>query len=175
MFVKARWIISFVVAFSALARAADQPIDGKIQTTNGNAVSLRALWGKPAVLFYEDKDATALNQVLKDELFKQGKEHDLLKSVTVVAVANLKGFNWFPARNFARDAVADTEKKVGIPVYVDFDATLQAAPLSLPATGAVVLVVDRKGNEVLRKKGKLDQKGIEEVLTKLKALLEPAP
>ena len=66
--VKASWVVLLVgLGGPVLA----QPLDATVETTRGGAVQLAALWGKPVVVFYEDKDGTGQNQPLKEELEAQ--------------------------------------------------------------------------------------------------------
>ena len=137
------------------AEGTSEPLDATVSTTSGSDVKLASLRGKPTVVFYEDRDSTELNQSLKDELFKRGREEHLLKEVSVVAIANVKGFNWFPARNFVISAVKDTEKKAGVPVYLDWSGALWNAPWKLPSKTASVVVLKSDGRLLLQFTGKL--------------------
>src|SRR6478609_2898838 len=92
---------SMVVAVLMVGSAAQgAAMDARVSNTRGQSVWLAQKWGKPTVLFYEDKDGTFQNQALKDALFQKGKENGLLQAVSVVAVANVRVFDWFPAKNF---------------------------------------------------------------------------
>lgn len=154
--------------------AAEGRADATVTSTDGKPVRLGDLYrGKPAVLFYEDKSSTSLNQALKDELFRQGKEHGLLDAVAVVAVANVKAFDWFPASNFVVSAVKDTEKAVKVPVYLDWKGTLAKAPWSLDARGATVVLVDRKGEVQYSKTGQLTPAEVTALLARLDRLIAP--
>lgn len=170
MNVKAKWI---GVALALLAGGAwGAPMDARISNTQGKSVWLARLWGKPTVIFYEDKESTAQNQVLKDELFKQGRERGLLDAALVIAIANVRGFDWFPARNFVVGAVKDAQKRSGIPVYLDWSGTLTGKPFSLSATGSTVLVIDASGERVLfSKNGVLSEDEVRQVFGVLATLV----
>jgi predicted transcriptional regulator len=145
-------------------------MDARVSNTKGQSVWLAQLWGKPTVVFYEDKDGTFQNQALKDALFQKGKETGLLEAVSVVAIANVRGFDWFPAKNFVVSAVKDAEGKSGIPVYLDWSGALSAKPWSLESVGSSVIVVDAAGEKVLfSKHGKLSAEEIEQVFQLLGA------
>ncbi|MFP2909611.1 hypothetical protein ACLESD_32115 [Pyxidicoccus sp. 3LFB2] len=111
--------------------------------------------GKPVILFYEDKDSTTLNSSLKETLFARGKERGLLDSASVVAVANLQKFDFFPARQIALSYVRDEEKKVGVPILVDLDGTLGNAPWKLPTKTSNVLLLDATGALVFQHSGRM--------------------
>lgn len=163
-----------IVLFTA-AVAWSQPVDGgvldaPVETSDGSKTSLRTLWSKPTVLFYEDRDSTALNQHVKDELFARGKSQQMLDRVSVVAVANVAAYDWFPARPFVLSAVRDAEKKVNVTIYLDFKGTLQSAPWSLPSKTSTVLVLDSAGTPVWRAQGRLGKEKIDELFTQLERL-----
>jgi len=168
MIVKSKWI---AVASGLAAAAWGQPLDARVSNTQGKSVWLAQLRGKPTVLFYEDKDSTAENQALKDELFRQGKEKGLLEAATVIAIANVQGYDWFPAKNFVVSAVKDTEKTSGIPVYLDWNGTLSSKPWNLSATGSTVLVFDAKGERLFSRTGKLSPAEIQQVFGLLATLV----
>ncbi len=147
-------------------------MDARISNTKGQSVWMTQLWGKPTVMFYEDKDATFQNQPLKDALFKKGKEKGLLDSVSVIAIANVRAFDWFPAKNFVVAAVRDAEKKSGIPVYVDWTGIMSSKPWNLSATASNVVVVDATGEKVLfSRAGALTPEEIDQVFELLTSLV----
>jgi predicted transcriptional regulator len=87
-----------------------------------------------------------------------------LEAVSVLAVANVRDFDWFPAKNFVLAAVKDAEAKSGIPVYLDWSGALSARPWGLGASGSGVVVVDSSGEKVLfSKQGKLSAEEIDRV------------
>jgi hypothetical protein len=170
-FVNSKWMWVALVAFGAGA-ARGQPMDARVSNTKGQSVWMARLWGKPTVVFYEDKDGTFQNQLLKEALFKKGKEKGLLDSVSVVAIANVRGFDWFPAKNFVVSAVEDAEKSSGIPVFMDWSGVMSNPPWSLSATGSTVLVVDAAGERKLFSKGgKLSPEEIGQVFELLSSLV----
>lgn len=131
------------------------PMDAQVETSSGQVVHLGALWRRPAVLFYEDREAGPVNQHVKDALFAQGKLRGLLDAVSVFAVGNVAGYDWFPARDFVLAAVRDVERKVKVPVYLDFKGALSAAPWQLPATGSTVVVLSARGAVLWKASGRL--------------------
>lgn len=160
-----------LVGLSVAAPAHAEPLDAVVETTGGARIHLSGLWKKPAVVFYEDKDSTALNQPVKDALFRLGRERQLLESVAVVAVANVQAFDWFPARNFVVAAVKDTEARFHLPVYCDFKGALSQAPWSLPSSGATTLVLDTRGDIVWQASGKLSEAEQQRLFDALEAQL----
>ncbi len=147
------------------------PLDARVATSSGERAQLAAQWGRPTVLFYEDRFSTTLNRPLKQALFKRGVELGLIGQVSVVAVANLEGLDWFPARGFALAAIRDAEKEAGIPVYVDWSGVLARPPWGLPRKTASVVVLDAAGQVRWQASGELDAKQQEEVFSELLGLL----
>ncbi|AKF79632.1 hypothetical protein SAMN05443572_101829 [Myxococcus fulvus] len=148
----------------------DGPQDATLRTSSGDEVRLSRWRGKPVILFYEDKDSTKLNAGLKEELFARGKERNLLGAATVVAVANLMKFDFFPARQIALSYVRDEEKKVGVPILVDLKGAMGEAPWTLPLKTSNVLLLDAQGVLIYRHSGKMkpeEQTAFFESLSKL--------
>lgn len=133
------------------------PMNATLRGSNGKEVSLSRWRGKPTILFYEDRQSTTLNADFKQALFTRGQEMGLLDAVGVVAVANLEAFNFFPARDIALSYVRDEEKKWALPILVDLEGTMGAAPWDLPKKTSSVLLLDATGQVVFRHSGRLDE------------------
>lgn len=146
-------------------------LDAKVSTADGEVISLSSRYGKPTVIFYEDRYSTELNAALKAELFERGKKEGLLKAVTVVAIGNLQGWNWFPARDFAMAAIRDAQRKSGIDIYIDWSGALSSPPFSMSPKNSTVLVLNPAGGEVFRSEGTLDSNEREHLFATLKGLL----
>jgi hypothetical protein len=147
------------------------PLDATLKSADGEQAPLSKWRGKPVILFYEDKDSTTLNLALKQELFERGKQRGLLNSAYVVAVANLKPFNFFPARQIALSYVRDEEKKAGVPILVDLEGTLGGAPWSLPTKTSTVMLLDATGAVVYRYSGRMGEADKQAFFTALSQLI----
>lgn len=147
-------------------------LDATVERSNGSTTRLSTLWVKPTVLFYEDRDSTALNDHVKAALAARARDEKAQQQVAVVAVANVAAWDWFPARNFVLAAVKDIEKKVNQPVYLDFKGSLSAAPWGLAAKTSTVLVLDRSGHPTWRAQGRLPQEKVDELFKELERLVE---
>jgi predicted transcriptional regulator len=146
-------------------------MDAVVETSSGVRAHLAPLFRRPTVLFYEDKDATPVNQHVKDALYAVGRERGLLESVTVVAVANVAAFDWFPARDFVLAAVRDIERKVHVPVYLDFKGALAAPPWNLSPKSSTVLVLNASGEVVWKVRGRLRDDEVKTLFDVLDRLL----
>jgi hypothetical protein len=146
-------------------------VDGTVETSNGNTIHLASLWGKPTVLFYEDRDSTQINQHVKEALTLRGQRTGLAQAVAVVAVANVQSFNFFPARNFVLAAVRNLEKRFSLPVYLDFRGSLTEPPTRFPAKGSTVVVLDAAGQALKEWRGPLTSADVEQLFSTLEGLI----
>ncbi|MBL8919367.1 MAG: hypothetical protein JNJ54_10935 [Myxococcaceae bacterium] len=170
------WIAAVVALLAPVTghtNAADGGValDATVERSNGSTTRLGGLWAKPTVLFYEDRDSTALNEHVKAALADRARDGKAQQQVMVVAVANVAAWDWFPARNFVLAAVKDIEKKVNQPVYLDFKGSLSAAPWSLPSKTSSVLVLDRSGHPTWRAEGRLPKEKVDELFKELERLV----
>jgi len=138
----------------------------EITDTDNKKVALSSFRGRPTLVFYEDRASNTLNQSFKDKLFSEGKTRGLLDKVNLVAVAYLKPFNFFPAKQFALQAVRGMEEKIGIPIYVDFTGEL-AKGLAIPTNSSTVVMLDGRGDITYKKSGKLTDTDMGEILRRL--------
>lgn len=170
-------ILLVIVATGTLGNASGNPtqtldkLDAKLTDSAGKPIQLSDFRGKPTVLFYEDRDSRDQNRKVKDELWKRGKEAGLTGSANVVGVANLQAFDFWPARGFARSAVEDVEKKVGIKVLIDWKGALTTTPWNLPSKSSTVVLLDSEGSVRYAHSGAMSQKEMDELFTKLAALI----
>lgn len=153
------------------ARAGEGPMDAVVETSSGKKAHLGTLLRKPTVLFYEDKEAGPLNQHVKEALYAEGRERGLLEAVDVIAVANVAAFDWFPARNFVLAAVREVERKVNLPVYLDFKGALAAPPWNLAPKSSTVLVLNASGELVWKVKGRLTEAELKTMFELLQQLI----
>jgi hypothetical protein len=161
-----------VLAVVTAAAERGVALDARVETSSGAATQLATRWGRPTVLFYEDRHSTGLNQALKAELFARGVQEGLLDRVSVVAVANLEGLNWFPAREFALAGVRDAEQRAGIPVLVDWSGALSRPPWRLSGRTSSVLVLDGQGRVAFEASGSLGPLERQALLAALSRLVE---
>jgi hypothetical protein len=129
--------------------------DARLRRSDGEPVRLSRFRGRPVILFYEDRHSLQLNQALKEQLFDRGRSAGLLRAVSLLAVANLEAYDFFPARGIALSYVRDAERKVGVPILVDLDGALSQEPWWLPSRSSSVVLLDRTGAEVFRASGAL--------------------
>lgn len=128
------------------------PPDVRLESAFGGARSLAAWRGRVVVLVYEDKDASDQNAALKREL---APELQGARDAAVVPVADLRGFDFFPASSFARRAVQGVAHANRAEVLIDWKGALGNA-YRLPRGQSAVLLLDRAGEVRYRHLGALD-------------------
>ena len=153
----------------ALARAVEPPALTTIALTgtDGRPAALDRYRGKPAVVFYEDRASTATNQAVMDAVVGRARRDDLLDAASVIAVANITAYNFFPARDIATAFIKRAETTAGIPILLDVDGTLMAPPWNLPGDASTILLLDRTGRIVWQHSGKLPPEQAEQMLDRL--------
>ncbi len=121
-----------------------EPTDFSLEETSGATRSLSDVRGRVGVVFYEDREHTSDNQDLKLTLHRFVQDNQLSGRMTTYAVANVGRLDGM-MRDMARTAIRAIAAQYGIQILLDFDGTLQRAPLSFPATGATIALFDRLG------------------------------
>jgi hypothetical protein len=166
------------VAVGARAHASETPssakgapsVDVSLESSRGGTRLLSSYRGRVAVLFYEDRHHTETNAGVKEAVARYGLEHRLQNQVEVVAVANLKGYDFAPASTIARKAIRTIANRFGIEILMDWRG---AAIDSLGAkdANANVIVIDRAGVVRFRAAGRLGDDGRKALLAAVTSAL----
>jgi predicted transcriptional regulator len=123
----------------ALPRVGTTVPRATVQTLDGKTLDTRGLQGRTTLIFYEDKDATEQNKVLKDALKLQEKNKARKANVDVFAVADVSAWDFWPAKGFVKDAIEEQEKKSGHSIYCDWSGDF----------GKALGIADGKSNVLL--------------------------
>ncbi|MEZ4392241.1 MAG: hypothetical protein R3A48_14205 [Polyangiales bacterium] len=122
--------------------------------SSGATRHLRNYLGRAVVIVYEDRDSNHQNDVLKRELEDRVRAQGLASAVSVVPVANLSGFNFWPAMGYARDAVVDIARQQRTEVLIDWSGNMARAYRFRPGV-SYVMVLSREGRVMFRHAGTL--------------------
>jgi hypothetical protein len=128
--------LAMVPATSALAlpRVGSARPDVRLVDAWDRGFALASLRGTPVLVVYEDKESGAQNDALKKELARAG-----VRGVTVVAIADVDGYDYWPARGFVKDAIKEQSQKLGAPIYCDWDGKARSSLGMTRGTSNVVL------------------------------------
>ncbi len=142
----------------ACAQAA-RAVDFRLEAARGGTKAFSDFRGRVVVMFYADRSHSEDNQQLKRVLSRYVKANALAHRLAVLPVANLRGYNYVPAKGFARAALRRMARKLGVTVLADWKGALQEPPLSLQHHASNVLILDESGNVLYRAVG--DVTGVE--------------
>lgn len=148
------------------------PLDATLRDSQNAPTRLARFRGKPTVVFYEDRTTQHQNDLFKRELWERGRALHLTQTTNVVAVADLRRYDFFPVRLVALQHIRDVEKHHNIPVLVDWNGALNAAPWNLPRQASSVVVLDEGGRPVYVHSGPLGQAEAEAAFQTLAKLLK---
>ncbi len=125
-----------------------------LESTTGATRRLRDFSGRVVIVLYEDRDSNQQNNDLKRELAEHARTEDLTRDVSLVPVANLSAYNFWPARGYARDAVVEIAREQGYEIMIDWTGDMARAYRFRPGVSHA-LVVGRDGRVLFRAAGAL--------------------
>ena len=165
-----------LLAFGPSARAlpvvgAARP-DVRLQDSWDRTISLSRLRGLPTLLLYENKDSAGENAPLKAELAELAKGDTYRRTIALVAIADVSGYDYWPVRGFVKDAIQDESHKQNTDIYCDWNGAARGA-LGLEQGTSNVVLYDRDGRVVFASRGALTPPRRTELLSLLRAQLRP--
>lgn len=143
----------------------------QVADADDRTLDLRAINGKPILVLYEDKDSAKMNEAFKADLSRLARGDRYRGAVALVPVADVQGFDFWPARGFVKDAIRSESKKIGATIYCDFDGAFQRAAGFRRGTSSVMLV-GRNARVLFASEGPLGREQRERVISLLKAEVE---
>ena len=167
-------VLMLAVNLLSMKASAVEPgvrLDANVLSSSGEPVQLASLWGKPVLFFYESPDTSKLNQPAKEELKRLADHYQLKKLVDTIAVANLEGLDWWPARPIAFGVVRGEEAKAQLPILVDLNGALRKGPWKLDPKTPTVMVISPGGEVLFQASGKLEGERLEALKSTLRQLL----
>lgn len=136
------------------------------EAPDGRVVRLQALGGKRVLVFYEHRDTAELNAPLKDELADLQHDRGFRRRVRVVAVADTSGYDFWPAKGFAKAAIRKKAQQYGLPIYCDWDGSFRQA-FDFRSGSANVVVISPRGQVLFAREGKLSALEVQQVISLL--------
>lgn len=169
------FVLSLIMGCALLAgRAGALPKVGDVRPAvtvhdaDDRSFDLRSVNGKPTLVIYEAKEATNQNEALKRELSNLAKGDAYRNKVALVPVADVRGYDFWPAKGFVRDAIRDESRKAGTTIYCDWDGGAGRA-LGARAGKSSVLLLGRDGRVLFAAEGALDEARRKALINALRA------
>jgi len=129
---------------------------------------------KPLLLVYEDKESSSENVALKAELSTIARGDAYKEKVLLLAVADVSGYDFFPAKGFAKGAIRTQSSQLGTPIYCDWDGHLRTS-LGLEAKRSNVVLYGRDGKVVFSHAGPMPPPMRRTLLDTLRQMIGEAP
>ena len=141
-----------------------------IESGDGKRLTLDALAGKVAVIFYETRETSQKNGDIKDRLNKLYDRQDerLRQSIARVPVFNCSKLFW-PVTLVWRESLKKHSRRVGMTLYGDWDGRM-ALNYHMKDRESNVLILDRSGTVRYAGSGRISEEqyaAMEELLDRL--------
>ena len=143
--------LALALAVVVSSRASALPIAGavrpEVQLTDAweRSIRLSAYRGMPVLVVYEDKGSSAQNAALKSELAILARGDRYRRSIALVAVADVSGYDYWPIRGFVRSAIRSESAHQTTVIYCDWDGHIRTA-LGLERGQSNVVLYGRDGS-----------------------------
>jgi hypothetical protein len=123
-------LASFLL-FGALDASAEPTVgekapDARVEDVDGRSVDVKALKGKPLILFYEGKDSSDQNEALKSELSRLRKAGAIQSTLRITAVADVSDYAYWPVKGIVKDKIREESSRRGMSIYCDWDGSFRA-------------------------------------------------
>jgi hypothetical protein len=109
---------------------------------------------RPLLLIYEDKDSSAENQALKDELVRLEQSQHYRKYVAHVVVADVSAYDYWPAKGIAKGELQKWSERLKLVVYGDFSGQAKKS-LAIDSGHSNVLLYSKEGKVLFAHSGPL--------------------
>jgi hypothetical protein len=104
---------------------------------------------------YEDRDSQELNARLKAEVRARIRAERLERALAVVPVADLRRYDYWPARAVVRRAVVERARELGTEILLDWRGDL-ARRYGFRSPGSNVVLIGHQGALLYQRFGPLD-------------------
>jgi hypothetical protein len=150
----------WVLAAGAVPPAEVQRFEATLVDSRDVPVRLSIYRGRPLILFYEDRASADQNAGLKRALRERPEARRFGGTATVLGVADVAAYDFWPARDFVVSAIRDVERRDKVQVLLDWKKALREPPWNLPEKTSSVVLLDAQGHWVHAWSGAVE--GLEE-------------
>jgi hypothetical protein len=157
----------------ALPRVGDGRPNVVVKDAWDRALDLSRVGERPLLVVYEDRASSSQNQAFKNELARVAKGPLALR-VVLAAVADVQGYDYWPARGFVKDAIRSQSNAIGAPIYCDWSGAVRNA-LGVRRGTSTVILYDASGRVVFAHEGAMDATSRASALSLLQAAVGSQP
>lgn len=125
-----------------------------LESTGGGRRSLVDYAGRVVLLMYEDRDSQEQNASLKAEIRQRIRQESLGRNLAVVPIADVRRYDYWPARSVVRRAVADQARALGTEILLDWNGEI-ARRYGFRTPGSNVALIGRAGELLHQRTGAL--------------------
>lgn len=133
----------------------------------GRTYETSEVGARPLLVLYEDKDSANDNKAFKEELSKLAKGDAYKTKAVLLAVADLQGYDYWPARGFVKDAMMAESRKAGTAIFCDWDGSLGKA-LSVKRGASNVMLYGKDGKLLFSYEGAMPEASRKDLLELLR-------
>ena len=164
-------VITIAASSDALvARGVVRPA-ARVVDANGRTLDLGSIQGRPTLVVYEDKRSATLNTQLKAELSRLARGERYRSAVALVPVADVRDYDFWPARGFVKDAIRSESKKIGATIYCDWDGSF-GRTFGIQHGTSTVILIGKNGRVLHAQEGKLSPADTKQVLDLLRGEID---
>lgn len=157
------------VAPSPVLPSADALLAAKLTDLMDKPLSLRGLTGKVIVVVHQDRHSSEQNPALKEKLSALLTRFP--GELKIVALADVGGYDFWPAKGYVRDALKSLDSGGGALVACDWKGAVRKA-YQLKQKQSVVFVLSKGLELVSMTKGQLSDAETDRVAQRIEAELE---
>jgi hypothetical protein len=167
-------VLLFAVPAAALPHVGDATPSASLRDADDHVLSFSSLQGKPTLIVYEDKGSATQNQAFKDDLKRLAQGDKYQRSIALVAVADLSGYDYWPVRGFVKKAIRDESRKFGTTIYCDWGGAFRQA-VGLARGRSNVVLYGKNGRVLFAREGVLSEQDRKTVIGLLRTEVGDAP
>jgi hypothetical protein len=101
---------------------------------------IERLAGRPVLIVFESRESAEQNAAFKERLGRFARSGNYRQSIHLVPVASVETYDFFPARGFVEDAIAEESRRFGVTIWCDWTGAFRRAYRLRPAHSSVILV-----------------------------------
>lgn len=142
--------------------------NARIEDADGGLLELRGLGQRPVLIVYEDNHSAQQNEQFKRDLARSAEGDRYRHKLTLVAVADVSGYDFWPVRGIVKDAIRSESRKHNTVIYCDWSGGFRRA-LGLNKGASNVVLLDRAGRVLFARAGTLSAPEREALMAMLRA------